>query len=396
MKFLLGLTCITLTVLTLTGCEKESAQQPKEPTVKPATPVEKEPAAAVEVKAAPVTVNGQPISEDMIAAEVNKRVEAMKKRAPEGQPFPDDQKNRVRMGVIDLLVQQTALNQLAEKHNVSVSDEKVMEEITKIAEQQGKTLDEVQAEISGYGMTMDDLKSQVRPQIVMKELADAFQNDEAMASEAKTFYDANPNYFEKPEQVRASHVLIKMDPAATEEEKAAVKAKAEEVLAKAKAGDDFAALAKEYSEDPGSKDKGGEYTFGRGKMVKPFEDTAFALEVGAVSDLVETQFGYHIIKLSEKMEAITESLEDAKPKIISFLLQKQLREGTKVEYSAAEQALRDSAAQQQQMQQQMMQQIQAQMAQQGQTEKPADDTAKTAVEVVEKTTEKAAEEATQK
>ncbi len=377
MRFLLGLTCIIVLTVAFWGCEKEEpsqqistpvVEQPVEPAVKPAveptTPAEQEPVAQADPDDVVATVNGQPITEAVVAAEANKRIEGMKKRAPEGQPFPDAQKDMVRKGVVDMLVQQTAMNQLAEKWNVSVSDDRVMEEIVKIAEQQGQTLDEVQAEISQYGMTMDDLKLQVRPQVLMMEVAQASQKDEALVAEAKKFYDENPAYFEKPEQVRASHILIKSDSGAGDEAKAATKAKAEEVLAKAKAGEDFAALAKEYSEDPGSKDNGGEYTFPRGKMVKPFEDTAFALEVGAISDLVETQFGYHIIKLSEKMKAEKEPFEEAQPKIISFLLQKQLKENLKVEYSAKEQALRDKVNQQQQMQQQMMQQIQAQMAQQ--------------------------------
>ena len=390
MRFLLGLIGMIVLSVAFWGCEKEEpSQQPSvpavevatEPVVEPATPAEKVPTAQADADNLVATVNGQPITEALVAPEVNKRVEVMKKRAPEGQPFPDIQKDMVRKGVVDMLVQQAAMDQLAKKWNVSISDDRVMEEISKIASQQGQTLEEVQAEIAQYGMTMEDLKQQVRPQILMTEVAKACQKDEAMIAEAKKFYDENSTYFEKPEQVRASHILIKSDAAAGEEEKAAAKAKAEEVLAKAKAGEDFAALAKEYSEDPGSKDNGGEYTFPRGQMVKAFEDTAFGMEVGATSDLVETQFGYHIIKLSEKMDAEKEPFEEAQTKIISFLLQKQLKEDTKAEYSEKEQALRDRVDQQQMMQQQMMQQMmQAQMAQQqaqpqsdaaGATEEPA-------------------------
>ncbi|MBC8379116.1 MAG: peptidylprolyl isomerase [Planctomycetes bacterium] len=362
MRFLLGLTCIVVLSVALWGCKKEEPSQ--QPIATPAVEPTAEPAAQADVDNVVVTVNGQPITEDLVAPEVSKRVEIMNKRAPEGQPLSDIQKDMLRKGVVDMLVQQMTMNQLAEKWDVSVSDDRVMEEIGKIATQQGQTLEEVQAEIGEYGMTMDDLRQQVRPQILMTEVAEACQKDEAMVAEAKKFYDENSTYFEKPEQVRASHILIKSDAAAGEEVKAATKAKAEEVLAKAKAGEDFAALAKEYSEDPGSKDNGGEYTFPRGQMVKPFEDTAFGMEVGAISDLVETQFGYHIIKLSEKMEAEKVPFEEAQKDIISFLLQKQLKENVKVEYSAQEQALRDKTDQQQMMQQQMMQQIQAQMAQQ--------------------------------
>ena len=228
MRFLLGLTCIVVLSVALWGCKKEEPSQ--QPIATPAVEPTAEPAAQADVDNVVVTVNGQPITEDLVAPEVSKRVEIMNKRAPEGQPLSDIQKDMLRKGVVDMLVQQMTMNQLAEKWDVSVSDDRVMEEIGKIATQQGQTLEEVQAEIGEYGMTMDDLRQQVRPQILMTEVAEACQKDEAMVAEAKKFYDENSTYFEKPEQVRASHILIKSDAAAGEEEKAATKAKAEEVL----------------------------------------------------------------------------------------------------------------------------------------------------------------------
>lgn len=118
------------------------------------------------------------------------------------------------------------------------------------------------------------------------------------------------------EQVRARHILIstldESNNPLPEEEKAKAKEKAEDILAKAKAGEDFAALAKEYSEDPGSKDNGGEYTFTRGRMVDEFEDTAFNLEIGEISDLVETNYGYHIIKVEEKTPGTEEDIQELK------------------------------------------------------------------------------------
>src|SRR5207245_5522008 len=120
------------------------------------------------------------------------------------------------------------------------------------------------------------------------------------------FYDENPAKFEQPEMVRASHILLNTkDTAAgtelTPEQKAAKRKQMEAILKRARDGEDFAKLANEYSEDPGSKDKGGEYTFPRGKMVPEFEAAAFSLQTNQVSDIVTTPFGYHIIKLSEKI-----------------------------------------------------------------------------------------------
>jgi peptidyl-prolyl cis-trans isomerase C len=134
-------------------------------------------------------------------------------------------------------------------------------------------------------------------------------------ADVKKFYDENPSQFEAPEMVRASHILISTkDPADTNlnpmlqrdlppEQKAAKRKQAEDLLKRARAGEDFAKLAKQYSDDPGSKDTGGEYTFPRGRMVPEFEAAAFALKTNEVSDIVQTSYGYHIIKLSEKIPA---------------------------------------------------------------------------------------------
>ena len=154
-------------------------------------------------------------------------------------------------------------------------------------------------------------------------------------ADAKKYYDENAARFEQPEQVRASHVLIStrdMETGVefTEDQKKAKRKMADDIRKRAAAGEDFAKLAKEFTEDPGSKDTGGEYTFGRGKMVPEFEAAAFSLTTNQVSDVVTTQFGYHIIKLSEKipakMIALSEIADDLKENLKSQELQKQLRE----------------------------------------------------------------------
>jgi parvulin-like peptidyl-prolyl isomerase len=126
--------------------------------------------------------------------------------------------------------------------------------------------------------------------------------------EVRKYYDDNPARFEEPEKVRASHILLtttdtKTNAELTEDQKTAKRKEMEGILKRARAGEDFAKLAKEYSEDPGSKDKGGEYTFPRGQMDAQFEAAAFSLGTNQVSDIITTRFGYHIIKLSEKIPA---------------------------------------------------------------------------------------------
>ena len=125
------------------------------------------------------------------------------------------------------------------------------------------------------------------------------------------YYDENPAEFQNPKTVEARHILIKVDPEASPEDVAAAKARIETILQKAKDGQDFAELAKQFSEGP-SKDKGGSLgTFRREAMVKPFSDKAFAMKAGEISDPVKTQFGWHIIKVDQVNEASTTTLADA-------------------------------------------------------------------------------------
>jgi len=137
--------------------------------------------------------------------------------------------------------------------------------------------------------------------------------------EIKKFYDDNKAGLAEEPQVKASHILIGVDAAATPEVKAKAKEKAEAILKELKGGKDFAAAAKADSTCP-SKEQGGDLGFfGKGQMVPAFEQAAFALKPGEMSEVVETQFGYHIIKLTEKKEATAPNFDELKEKIAVFL-----------------------------------------------------------------------------
>ena len=144
--------------------------------------------------------------------------------------------------------------------------------------------------------------------------------------DVKSYYDTHQDEFKTPEMVKARHILIKVDKSASEEDKKQAQKKAEDILSKIKAGEDFAKLASEFSDDPGSKSKGGDLGFfARGRMVKPFEDAAFALKVGEVSGIVESPFGYHIIKAEERKDAGVETYDTAKDKIRQRLVQERAK-----------------------------------------------------------------------
>jgi peptidyl-prolyl cis-trans isomerase D len=131
-------------------------------------------------------------------------------------------------------------------------------------------------------------------------------------NEIQRYYNDNIQQYQTPEQVRASHILFET----AGKDDAEVKKRAEDVLKQAKGGADFAELAKKYSEDKGSKVNGGDLDyFGRGRMVKEFEDAAFSMMPGQISDLVKSQFGYHIIKVVDKKAPSTRTLDEVRPQI---------------------------------------------------------------------------------
>ncbi|MGA2409672.1 MAG: peptidylprolyl isomerase [Candidatus Binataceae bacterium] len=139
----------------------------------------------------------------------------------------------------------------------------------------------------------------------------------------QNFYDDNvKTMFTHPAEVSARHILISAPAGSSPKELGAAKAKAEDILKKLKGGADFAALAKQYSDDPGTKDKGGDLgSFPRGEMVKPFEDAAFSLKPGELT-IVQTQFGYHVLRVDAIQPAGTDSPEQARARIITELKRK--------------------------------------------------------------------------
>src|SRR3984957_2461806 len=156
--------------------------------------------------------------------------------------------------------------------------------------------------------------------------------------DVEDYYKRNASTrFKHPDEVHARHILIAVPAGASDKEKAAAKAKAEDVLNQAQAkGGDFVKLAAKYSDDPSNKLQGGDLgTFGRGQMVKPFEDAVFAMKPGQIS-MVETHFGFHVVKLEDSKTAHSDTLAEAKPKIVEEL---RTQAGAKLGRAAAQEDL---------------------------------------------------------
>lgn len=213
-------------------------------------------------------------------------------------------------------VEDAVLNVEHQQREVSVAEIKTADFISQV----NVDPSEVQAY---YEKHKDKFKvpEQVKLEFVMLSANTLIPKMQTTDEEAKKFYDENASKFQGSEQRHASHILIGAGASASPEAKAEAKKKAEQVLAEIKKNPaKFAELAKKYSQDPGSAEKGGDLgTFGRGSMVKPFEDAAFSMKPGEVSGLVKSDFGYHIIKLTE-IVGQGQGFETLKPQIRAELM----------------------------------------------------------------------------
>lgn len=221
--------------------------------------------------------------------------------------------------ISEQFVQMAALKDAAAKAGFKAEQADVDEIVSNMVSRlpPGATLEDMMAK---SGMTLDEVKKEIRDSLPIQKMFESLTKDVKVdEAKAKAFYDENNAFFEVPEQIRASHILIKTDDATNDVLKAAARAKIEGILKQVKDGGDFAALAAANSDCP-SKSNGGDLgLFGKGQMVPPFEEAAFALSTNEVSGVVETSFGYHIIKLTDRVPASKRAFDEVKEQIVSRL-----------------------------------------------------------------------------
>jgi len=305
---------------------KKEEKKAEMPAVKPgaekgteASPSSSNEAVAGKSSDTAVTVNGEVITE----AQVNAKLAPILQRAAVRMD-PNSialYANKIRGQVVEGMIMEKLLDEQAAKAGITVTASDVNDRIGEILAKQGISMDNLGAILKMQGQSMEQFHEQIKKGMTYEKLMDKEVGKvDVNEADALAYYQENKEDFNTPEEVRASHILIKVSPSATPEEKAAAKEKAEKLLKEIKDGADFATLAKEYSDDPGSKMKGGDLGyFGRGRMVKEFEDAAFALQPGQVSGIVETQFGYHIIKVTGRKPAGLTPFADVKDDIIKNL-----------------------------------------------------------------------------
>jgi peptidyl-prolyl cis-trans isomerase C len=248
-------------------------------------------------------------------------------------PIPPARRNEILRTVLDQLITYTVMTQQAKSENVVVSDAEIDGRIKEM--QRGTSDAEFKKALEARKMSSDQLRTDARVQLTIEKLLEAHVAEAAVTTEAeaRAFYDKNPEKFNQDDKVRASHILLKVDPKAPEPTRETARKRIAGILKRARTGEDFAALAGRNSEDSSARQGGDLGYFARREMVPAFSDVAFSLKPGEISDIVTTEYGYHIIKVTDKKAAATVPYEQAGPQIIDFLSRqkKQERAGQFVE-----------------------------------------------------------------
>ncbi len=326
--------------------KKVEKETPKEETVKTApeqvAPAEPAKPPANEVL---VTVNGHEIKQ----ADFDAQFDLSVAQQPRGRAMSEAQLSRLRKQyrpqIINRLIDNYLLDTEVAKAGVTMTDEELRKEmetgLTNHLTRTGMTRDEFEERVKqSSGKSLDEFMTErisnptvkqmaIQGKLVRKVYAEELKISDEKIKEA---YDRDfERMYSKPEMVKASHILVKLNEPAegqdAEAYKAELRKKAEDLLAKVKAPDaDFAKLAEENSDCP-SKSKGGDLGFfpRQGAMVEPFAEAAFGLKIGEISDIVETRFGFHIIKATDRKPAEEKKLEDVKESIRANIEEQELR-----------------------------------------------------------------------
>ncbi|NTV42307.1 MAG: peptidylprolyl isomerase [Syntrophobacteraceae bacterium] len=250
-----------------------------------------------------------------------------KQRNAEEKPATPDEIKAMKERILQSLIDRELLLQEAKKAGVKVDDKEVEEQVANLKKRLG---DEARFKqmLEKWEFNEAQFRDNLRSEMIVRKFLDQHVGAKATVSDqdAKAYYDAHPDVFKTTEQIRASHILVKVEPDASAEDKTKAKDKMTAVQERIKKGEDFAAVAKEVSDCP-SKEKGGDLNFfSKGMMVAPFEEAAFGLSPGSVSDIVETQFGYHLIKVTEKKPEGTRAYDEVKGPVQQHLKQQRYAE----------------------------------------------------------------------
>jgi peptidyl-prolyl cis-trans isomerase C len=302
---------------TAPGATASPAPAPGAAPLPPARPL------PAELPAVVARVNGEAIER----AELEGAVQMLEQRA--GQPVPAERRANVFRDALDQLVSYRLLEQESRARRIEIPDAEVTAQLDEI-QKQFQSPEAFNSALAGRKMSVADFRNDVRKEMAISKLleAEVGKTISITDKEIQDFHAKNPERFKQPETVRASHILVRVDPTS---DPAAVKhatAEIGELLKKARAGADFAALAKEHSDDSSAPQGGDLGFFSIDQMVPEFAKAAFQLKPGEISDVVRTQFGFHIIKAVERQPARTVPLPEVRDQVMQFLTMQARELGT--------------------------------------------------------------------
>ncbi len=269
-------------------------------------------------------VNGVKITNEEYEEQISRLISQYE---AQGATLPPEQLVEMRKSILDNMIMKEVL--LQKSVSYEISPEEVDERISSI---KGNFPDEKAFEetMTLQGFDMESLKTALSEDMrIQKFMDDTTPKDfEISDEEISNFYNENPSYFSNPEKIKASHILVSVKEDSTDEEKAKALEKVKMIQGKLDKGADFAKIAILESEGPSAPQGGDLGEFARGQMVKEFEEAAFTLPEGEISGIVETQFGYHIIKTIKKIPESKFTLDEVKEKISVFLKQEKEKTST--------------------------------------------------------------------
>lgn len=284
---------------------------------------------------------------DLTAAQLDEIVNELIPRAFFHGNITRDKRDEYRPKAMEELIRRELYYQEAKKTGITVSADDIDKSVKEL-EERYKAKGGLEKAMKAGGVTMDALRNGIERSQTIKRFEDREIHEKAGISEEflRGYYDQHKSEFLRPEAVRIRMISIHVDPAATKEERENRKGHAQEVLAKAKKGEDFADLAFRFSNDAW-RVKGGDFGIRhRGQLDPAVEEAAFAMKAGDISDLVKTIYGYHVVKLEERLpqtqlaydemkDKLRKTLEDRRKKELEDAVLGRLKEKGKVEILSA-------------------------------------------------------------
>lgn len=263
-------------------------------------------------------VNGKEIRRKELDVRVQRIVKSL---GDTGQTLPPEHVKNLEMGELDQMISRELVLQEGSANPSTNLDARVQAHMDELKTRLGGA-EAMTKVLTEQGFSVAQLERDLRDEFIVRDTLDALVESQIKLTddEVKTFYDSQRERFNRPATARASHILIRVPADATDEVKKEKRAKIDAARERLKKGEKFADVAKEVSEDPGSAAKGGDLgDFARGMMVPEFDKAAFEMKLNELSDVITTQFGYHVLIVTGRQEPRLMPFEEVKDNIREFL-----------------------------------------------------------------------------